>query len=262
MQRSDGRCENEIRPLCALYDVYEYASGSVLYEIGKTKVLCAVSLQQGIPPFLRGCKTGWLTAHYAMLPTSTSKRIEREIHIGKRNGRYVEISRLIGRSLRSALQLDVVQDRTIIVDCDVLQADGGTRTACITGAYMALKRAERRWFSNKTIEQPLVKHDLVAISVAIVNGIPVLDPNFIEDSNADGDFNFVITRSGSIIEIQGTAEKEPLTSDNLYKMYELATSGAKHIFSFIDKKILQKKKQGLFTLSQRLGKISHLPETL
>jgi len=263
MQRSDGRRQDEVRPLRVVYDMYEYASGSVLYEIGKTKVLCAVSLQPGVPRFLRGCKTGWLTAHYAMLPTSTPKRIEREINLGKKNGRYVEISRLIGRSLRSVLQLDAIPDRTINIDCDILQADGGTRTACITAAYMALKQAEQRWFANGTIEQPLVKHDVAAISVGVLNGVPVLDPNFAEDNTADGDFNFVITRSGSFIEVQGTAEKAPLSPDILYEMYALAAQGVKQLFvSLEDKKQPTKQKQGLFTLSKRLKSASQNSESL
>lgn len=262
MQRSDGRRQDEVRPLRVVYDMYEHASASVLYEVGKTKVLCAISLQPGVPQFLRGCKTGWLTAHYAMLPTATPKRIEREINLGKRNGRYVEISRLIGRSLRSALQLDALPDRTIIIDCDILQADGGTRTACITAAYLALKQAERRWLAHGTIEQSLVKYDVAAISVGIVNGIPVLDPSFIEDSSADGDFNFVLTRSGSIIEVQGTAEKDPLPSDTLFKMYDLAQIGAQHIFSFFEEKLAHKKKPGMFALSERLKKATQSSESL
>lgn len=262
MQRSDGRRQNEVRQLRLVYDVYEHASASVLYEIGKTKVLCAVSLQPGVPQFLRGCKTGWLTAHYAMLPTATPKRNEREINLGKKNERYVEISRLIGRSLRSALQLEFLPDQTIIIDCDILQADGGTRTASISGAFLALKQAEQKWLAQDIIKQPFIKHDIAAISVGILQGVPIVDPSFIEDSSGEGDFNFVITRSGLIIEIQGTAEKEPLAVDVFYKAHDLAQQGVQHIFTSFEHKAIQTKKPGLFALSERLKKISHHPKNI
>jgi ribonuclease PH len=178
--------------------------------MGKTKVLCAVSLQQGVPHFLRGKKTGWLTAEYSLLPASTPIRTVREITANKRNGRTIEISRVIGRALRSVVNLDPLGEQTIFIDCDVLQADGGTRTACITGAYLALKAAVAQWLHRGIISETILIDELAAISVGLAQDTVLLDLDFIEDSATEADFNFVLTRSGKIIELQGSAEKFPI----------------------------------------------------
>jgi ribonuclease PH len=229
--RAHGRRADQIRPIHVTYDAFGYASGTVLFEIGNTKVLCAISLNAGVPPFLRGNKTGWLTAEYAMLPTSTIQRTQREAVTQKRSGRGTEISRLIGRALRAVTNLDVLGERTITIDCDVLQADGGTRTAAISGAYLALKLAERRWQENKIITAPCVIGDVAAISVGMLNGVPVVDLDCTEDNNADVDFNFMLTSEGNIIEIQGAVEHVKAINWNDFEcMRQLAVKGVKSLF--------------------------------
>src|ERR1700733_6301212 len=189
--RSGKREYNELRPLKVAYDIYSYTPGSVLFEMGNTKILCSVTLQNSVPHFLRGKRRGWLTAEYALLPASTPIRTVREVSANKRNGRTIEISRLIGRSLRSVADLAVLGESTIFIDCDVLQADGGTRTACITGAYLALKAAVVRWLEKGIIHQSLLKDELGAVSVGIADDLTLLDLDFIEDSTTFADFNFV-----------------------------------------------------------------------
>ena len=210
LKRSDGRTKDQLRTLKVIHDTFGYADGSVLFQIGNTKVLCSVSIQAGVPPFLKGKKTGWLTAEYAMLPTATKQRTQRPSSALKQQGRSVEISRLIGRVFRTVVDLDALGERTIIVDCDVLQADGGTRAAAISGACLALYKAQQRWLYNKRIEQPFLIDTIAAISVGVLQGQPLLDLDFSEDSLIDGDFNFVLSRSGNVVEIQGTAEKKAL----------------------------------------------------
>jgi ribonuclease PH len=229
--RADGRRPDQIRPIHVTYDAFGYASGTVLFEIGNTKVLCAISLNAGVPPFLKGSKTGWLTAEYAMLPTSTVQRTQREAVTQKRSGRGTEISRIIGRALRAVTDLDVVGERTIIIDCDVLQADGGTRTAAISGAYLALKLAESRWQRNKIISAPCVIGDVAAISAGMLNGVPVVDLDCYEDNNADVDFNFMLTSKGNIIEIQGSVEHvKSMSWQDFECMRQLAVNGVRSLF--------------------------------
>jgi ribonuclease PH len=229
--RAYGRKSDQIRPIHVTYDAFGYASGTVLFEIGNTKVLCAASLTAGVPPFLRGNKTGWLTAEYAMLPTSTVQRTQREAITQKRSGRGTEISRLIGRALRAVTNLDVLGERTITIDCDVLQADGGTRTAAISGAYLALKLAESRWQEDKIITSPCVVGDVAAISVGMLNGVPVVDLDCTEDNNADVDFNFMLTSEGDIIEIQGAVEHaKAIKWTDFECMRQLAIKGVKSLF--------------------------------
>ena len=235
-KRTDGRLSNQLRPIKVTYDIFEYAAGSVLYEIGKTKVLCAVTMQEGVPPFLRSKKTGWLTAEYAMLPTATPLRTVRESSSGKRNGRTVEISRMIGRVLRSIIQLDRLGEKTIFIDCDVQQADGGTRTACITGACLALKQASDRWYSEGIISEKILTDEVAAISVGIMNGEALLDVDFSEDSTLDADFNIVLTRSGKLVEIQGAAEKSHLSWEQFESLRSLAEQGINEIFTSEPKK--------------------------
>jgi len=233
-RRAANRAADMLRPLKVTYDFFSYASGSTLFEMGNTKVLCSITIQQGVPHFLRGKKTGWLTAEYSMLPASTPIRTVRELTANKRSGRTIEISRLIGRSLRSIVNLSVIGEQTIFIDCDVVQADGGTRTACITGAYLALKAAQMRWLEEGYIQEPFLLDELAAISVGMSTAGPLLDMDFAEDSAIDADFNFVLTRSGKVVEIQGSAERAPLLWRDYDAIRALAVQGAQELFTFFD----------------------------
>ena len=233
--RTGQRSHDQLRPLRVSYDIFKYASGSTLFEMGNTKVICSVTLQQGVPHFLRGKKTGWLTAEYSLLPASTPIRTVREVTANKRSGRTIEISRLIGRSLRSVVNLGALGEQTIFMDCDVLQADGGTRTACITGAYLALRAAQAAWLNEGILTENLLVDELAAVSVGLANETPLLDLDFIEDSATEADFNFVLTRSGRLIEIQGSAERFPLTWDQYDQMRQLALKGVDELFCFYDR---------------------------
>jgi ribonuclease PH len=230
-KRPSGRSYDELRSVSIVYDVFGYASGSVLFSIGNTKVLCAVSLVNTVPPFLKGKNSGWLTAEYAMLPTATHIRTIRDANQMKRNDRSVEISRLIGRSLRSVVDVKAIGARTIYVDCDVLQADGSTRTACITGAYLALKAAEQRWLEDGIITHSIIKDALAAVSVGYRNGQALLDLDFAEDSVVDVDYNFVLTKSEQVVEIQGSAEKKLLSWDAFDALRTVAIKGVKELFT-------------------------------
>lgn len=232
--RPGGRAYDQLRPLKVSYDVFGYTASSILFEMGNTKVLCSVTMQPGIPPFLKGTNTGWLTAEYAMLPTATTVRTQRETSTSKRNGRSVEISRLIGRALRSVVALEKLGERSIMIDCDVLQADGGTRTACITGSYFALEHAVNSWLATKQLAEPILTDAIAAISAGVLRGQAILDPDFSEDSEIEADFNFVMTRSGKLIEVQGTAEKQPILWENFDQIKNLATYGIENLFSFFE----------------------------
>lgn len=267
--RLHNRSFDQVRPIKITYDAFGYSAGTVLFEIGNTKVLCSVSLQVGVPPFLKGTKTGWLTAEYAMLPTSTVDRTQRESVTQKRSGRSMEISRLIGRALRAVITLQYFGERTIVIDCDVLQADGGTRTASITGSFLALKIAEQRWLSENLIAQPFIVGEVAAISAGILNGQPVVDLDCEEDKNADADFNFVLTAGGNIIELQGSVERgNAIAWDQFEQVRSLALKGVKDIFdhrllaepihevkqSATNKKSAQEERVPLFSLKNRLNK--------
>lgn len=207
--RHDNRRSHDLRPISITYGIYEYAAGSALFCLGKTKVLCAVTLQQSVPPFLKGKGTGWLSAEYALLPAATQVRTNREITAMKRQGRSVEISRLISRALRAVVDLSVLGERSITVDCDVLQADGGTRTASITGAYAALVMAQQEWLNKGIISRPFLIDGIAAVSVAVLADEQLLlDPDYVEDSAAIADINVVMTYTGKLVELQGGAEKE------------------------------------------------------
>ncbi len=234
LKRKHGRSHNCVRPLNISYNVFGYAPGSVLFEMGNTKVLCAVSLQNNVPPFLRGKGTGWLTAEYAMLPTATQQRINRESSSFKRNGRSIEISRLIGRALRTMVNLEKLGERTIYIDCDVLQADGGTRTACITGASAALEMAVQTWLQNGNLAQDILVDRIAAVSVGVCQEGAILDLNYEEDCSINADVNVVMTKSGKLVEIQGTAEKEPISWDTFEDVKLLACQGVEQIFAFLD----------------------------
>ncbi|KKP22491.1 MAG: Ribonuclease PH [candidate division TM6 bacterium GW2011_GWF2_28_16] len=262
INQNSGRVSNMIRPINLKYDLFGNAIASVLFESGNTKVLVSVSMQDGVPQFLKGQKQGWLAAEYAMLPCAPSKRIMRESNSNNKNGRSVEISRLIGRVLRSVIDFSAFPDRTINIDCDVLTADGGTRVACISAASVALKLAQARWLELGIISRELFKEEIAAISVGKVGEKFYLDLDFSLDSSAGADFNFVLTRSGKLIEIQGTAEKEPLSMQDFEELKNLAISGIKQVFEYIDKLNLsnnininnnKENKVPLFSLANRLN---------
>jgi ribonuclease PH len=224
--RIDGRGPADLRPVRHETGYLEWAEGSVLLEMGKTRVLCAASFEAQVPRFLQGSGKGWVTAEYGMLPRSTAERTPREATRGRPSGRTYEIQRLIGRSLRAVTRLDRLGECAIWVDCDVLQADGGTRTAAITGGYIALALAVRSLKERGAIKDPDVLSDSVAaVSAGIVEGQPMLDLAYEEDSRAEVDLNVVMTGSGRLVEVQGTAEGEPFTREQLDEMIGLAATG-------------------------------------
>lgn len=225
MQRPSGRQPEQLRPIRITRNYTKHAEGSVLVEFGDTKVICTASAQAGVPGFLRGQGKGWLTAEYGMLPRSTGTRMDREAARGKQNGRTVEIQRLIGRSLRAAVDLNSLGENTIHIDCDVIQADGGTRTASITGAWVALADAIDHLKSKGLVTGEPLKRAIASVSVGIYQGVPVLDLDYPEDSAADTDMNVVMGNDGGIIEIQGTAEAEPFTEAEFQSMLALAKQG-------------------------------------
>jgi ribonuclease PH len=227
--RSDGRKNNELRPLRVTPSYIKTADGSVLIEMGDTRVICTAKLEERVPPFLRNSGKGWITAEYGMLPGSSRERIGRESSRGKVGGRTHEIQRLIGRSLRAVADLNSLGERTIWIDCDVIQADGGTRTASITGAYVALVEAARGWLQRGLISVNPIKDSVAAISIGIVDGKMLLDLCYEEDSKADVDMNFVMTGSGKFIEVQGTAESAPFTKRQMERMAEVAQDGIRQL---------------------------------
>lgn len=229
--RSDGRGAANLREIRITRNYLKHAEGSVLVEFGDTKVICAASVEETVPPFLRGKGRGWVTAEYAMLPRATHTRSARESAKGKIGGRTHEIQRLIGRSLRAVTDLALLGERCILVDCDVIQADGGTRTASITGAYVALIDALRWLVAQGTLAELPVREAVAAVSVGIVDGVPVLDLNYAEDSAAEVDMNFVMTSTGRFVEVQGTAEGTPFTVAEMDAMRELAMSGIRRLFT-------------------------------
>jgi ribonuclease PH len=222
--RNDGRRPDELRPLELLPDYLEQPHGSVLFSQGKTKVLCTASVQEGVPRWLYGKARGWLTAEYSLLPASTGDRTEREASRGRQGGRTVEIQRLIGRSVRAVTDFEALGERTLWVDCDVLQADGGTRCAAISGAYVAARRALDRFGLSKALTG-----SVAAVSVGIVGGTPLLDLDYSEDSTAEVDMNVVMTGDGALVEVQATAEKTPFSRADLDDMLELAAAGIEEL---------------------------------
>lgn len=233
IERADGRLAHQLRPLTVSYNSFGYADGSVLFSLGNTKVLCAITLQAGVPAFLKGKKTGWLTAEYSLMPTSTKTRVQRDSS-QKYNGRSIEIARLIGRSLRTVINLHKLGERTIIVDCDVLQADGGTRTACITAAFLALRQAVKKWVTDGVLVESILIDELAAISIGLKNQEVLLDIDYAEDSLIDADYNFVLNRSGSIVEVQGTTESKAIPWPLFYTMCSVAAEGIKKLFEQLD----------------------------
>ena len=230
--RSDGRALDELRTVSITRDFTCHAEGSVLIEFGKTKVICNASIEAGVPSFLRGKETGWITAEYGMLPRSTGSRMQREASQRKQGGRTMEIQRLIGRSLRSSINMDLLGENTIVIDCDVIQADGGTRTASITGGYVALEDAVNSAINEGLIESNPIKEMIASVSVGIQDGNALLDLNYREDSTAETDMNVVMTNKNNFIEIQGTSEKRPFTYQELEHMLELAKKGISELFEY------------------------------
>jgi ribonuclease PH len=228
--RPSNRTASQIRPVTVTRNFTCHAEGSVLIEFGNTKVLCNASVQEGVPRFMKGQGKGWITAEYSMLPRATHTRSDREAARGKQGGRTLEIQRLIARSLRAAVDLKMLGENTITVDCDVIQADGGTRTASITGACVALVDA-LSWMRSKGIlkNNPL-KHMIAAISVGVYKGMPIADLEYLEDSAAETDMNVVMTDTGKLIEVQGTAEGDPFSFEEMQEMLELARVGIKELF--------------------------------
>tara|TARA_B100000700_G_scaffold198082_1_gene217882 strand:+ start:2228 stop:2932 length:705 start_codon:yes stop_codon:yes gene_type:complete len=225
MTRKNNRQNNEMRSIEIETGVNKHAEGSALIKFGDTHVICTASIENNVPRWMRGSNEGWITAEYGMLPRSTHERMNREAAKGKQSGRTMEIQRLIGRSLRQAVDLKYLKDKTINIDCDVIQADGGTRTASISGACVALFQA----IKNSHDDHRAIKEFVAAVSIGLNDGTPLLDLDYEEDSSADTDLNIVMTEKGGIIEVQGTAEKHPFTKEQLDEMIESASIGIKEI---------------------------------
>jgi len=223
--RTDGRAPDESRPIKITPGFVPTAEGSALIETGNTKVICTASIENSVPHFRRNSGLGWLTAEYAMLPRATTTRTQREVNRGRPSGRTSEIQRLIGRSLRAAIDFQKLGERSIYIDCDVLQADGGTRTAAITGGWIALALAARRMIDYEMLKQSPLTGQIAAVSVGVVNGEPLLDLCYEEDSRAQSDMNVVMTAANEYIEVQATAEGSPFSDANLTRLLELARTG-------------------------------------
>lgn len=246
--RSDNRKQNELRNIEIIPNYIKHPEGSVLISVGDTKVICNASVDNRVPPFLRGSGKGWITAEYSMLPRATEQRNIRESSRGRVSGRTQEIQRLIGRALRSVINLEAIGERTIWIDCDVIQADGGTRTASITGAFVATVLAFDKLLKEKEIDTMPVLDLLSAVSVGILpDGSPVLDLNYEEDSSALVDMNIVMTSKGQFVEIQGNGEEETFSYDELQSMLKLASEGLEHIFDI--------QKEVLGDIADQIGKI-------
>ena len=235
--RPSGRAPDELRPIRLTRNYTRHAEGSVLVEFGDTKVICTASVENKVPGFLRGSEQGWVTAEYGMLPRSTGTRMGREASRGKQGGRTMEIQRLIGRSLRAAVDLKALGENSVTVDCDVIQADGGTRTASITGGYVALVDAISHMREQKVISRDPIVSQVASVSVGVYQGTPILDLDYPEDSNCETDMNVVMTDTGRFIEVQGTAEGEAFSEEDLNAMLQLAKSGIAQL--------IEKQKQAL-----------------
>ncbi len=230
MQRLDGRTERDMRPVEIETGVNIYAEGSALIKVGHTHVICTASVEDKVPPFLRDTNQGWITSEYGMIPRATDQRTQREATRGKASGRTQEIQRLIGRSLRAVTDMKVLGSRTVWIDCDVIQADGGTRTASITGAFVAMVLAMGKLKSLNKLAGPPLRGMVAATSVGLLGGVPCLDLSYAEDSQADVDMNVVRTDSGRYVEVQGTGEKTPFSPDEMKAMLDLANHGAIQLF--------------------------------
>ena len=245
MQRVDGRAADALRPVTMTRNYLKFAEGSVMIEVGDTRVLCSASVEDKVPPFLKGSGSGWVTAEYSLLPRSTGTRNQREAAKGKLTGRTHEIQRLIGRSLRSVVDLKELGERTIWIDCDVIQADGGTRTASVTGAFVALVDALAKIGFDETKKFP-VRDFLAAVSVGVLPEGPALDLCYVEDSSAIVDMNLVMTGAGSFVEVQGTGEKAPFNKEELAELLRLGEAGIG--------RLMQMQRDVLGSLAQKVGK--------
>lgn len=254
MRRLDGRQADQLRPIKISRGVLDFPEGSVLVEAGRTRVLCTCSVQEGVPPFLKGSGRGWVTAEYAMLPRSTPERIPREISRGRQAGRSQEIQRLIGRALRAVVDMDGLGERTLIMDCDVLQADGGTRTAAITGCFVALIEGLQTLRRQGVTSDLPVASFVAAVSVGLVQGTPLLDLTYEEDARAEVDMNVVMTDSGQLVEVQGTAERQPFARRQLDALLDLAEIGIRQL--------LQVQREALGPLAEEVGKHGAVPRHL
>jgi len=223
--RTDNRQSGQMRPVEIVPNYLMTAEGSALIKMGNTHVLCAASVEDSVPQFLRNSGKGWVTAEYAMLPRATAKRTPREVTKGRPSGRTHEIQRLIGRALRSVIDTSILGERTVAIDCDVIQADGGTRTASITGAFVALSLAVRQLMKFGSLKKSPIRDSVAAVSVGLVRGVPLLDLNYEEDSQADVDMNVVMTGTGKFVEVQGTAEHDPFDDAQMAQLIALARSG-------------------------------------
>lgn len=235
--REDGRAENQLRKIKITRDFNLYAEGSVLIEFGNTKVICTASVSEKVPPFLKGQGKGWITAEYSMIPRATGERNQRESAKGKLSGRTMEIQRLIGRALRTAIDLDKLGERTVTIDCDVIQADGGTRTTSISGGYIALALAMKKLVNEGILAENPIISNVAAISVGIVGGTPMLDLKYSEDSAAEVDMNVVMNGEGRFVEVQGTGEEATYTRAELNQLLDLAEVGINEIIELQNKVI-------------------------
>lgn len=245
MQRIDGRTNNELRPVKITRNYIKHAEGSVLIEMGDTKVICTATVEEKVPPFVKGTGKGWISSEYGMLPRSTHTRKVRDASKGKIDGRTMEIQRLIGRALRSIVNLSELGEIMIWVDCDVIQADGGTRTASITGAFVALVDALNALIEQERIKSMPIKNYVAAVSVGIKDDEILLDLKYEEDSSCKVDMNIVMTDNGQFVEIQGTGEDSPFSKEEMQKMLEIGENGIKQL--------IQIQKEALFELSKKIG---------
>ncbi len=229
--RPSGRANDELRPIKITRNYTKHAEGSVLIECGDTRIICNATVVNSVPGFLRGKGVGWVTAEYGMLPRSTGSRMRRESSLGKQGGRTLEIQRLIGRALRASVDTEILGERTVTIDCDVIQADGGTRTASISGAWVALSDAIQTLLEQGDLQQSPIECQIAAISVGICEGQAILDLDYAEDSSANTDMNIVMNSNGGYIEVQGTAEGESFSDEELHKMLALARKGTEEIFA-------------------------------
>ncbi|QAY65129.1 ribonuclease PH [Paenibacillus protaetiae] len=243
--RTDGRQTNQLRPVTITTGVNKYAEGSVLIEFGETKVICTASVEERVPPFMKGQGKGWVTAEYSMLPRATHSRNQREANKGKLSGRTMEIQRLIGRALRSIVDLQALGERTITLDCDVIQADGGTRTTSITGSFIALALAVHKISQTAKMPKFPITDFLASVSVGVIQDKPMLDLNYEEDSKAKVDMNVVMTGSGKFVEVQGTGEEEPFSREELNELLALAETGILELVA--------KQKEALGDIAGRIG---------
>lgn len=246
--RENGRAHDELRPVRIHRGFIEPAEGSVLMEMGRTRVICTVTVEDRVPPFLKGKGAGWITAEYGMLPRATGERSPREVIRGRQTGRTMEIQRLIGRALRSVIDLKALGERTLLVDCDVIQADGGTRTASVTGSYVALVEATERLRRQGAITRLPIRDSLAAVSVGVVAGQPLLDLDYREDSRAEVDMNLVMTGSGGLVEVQGTGEEGPFTRGQFEAMLNLGERGIREL--------MERQREALGPLGLEVGAIA------